>query len=105
MRANKPDGNQSEIIAHFKLFGCTVLNISALKMCCDIIVSNHGRSIFIEIKDGKKPPSQRKLTDGEIKFEAETLGAWRLVESIKDADEVIKELSSVSAIVLRIEGR
>lgn len=105
MRANNTDGNQTEIITRFKKFGCSVLNISSLKKCCDIIVSKHGRSIFVEIKDGSKVPSARKLTEGEQLFKAQTQGIWRLVESVADADEVIKELSSVNAIVLRIEGR
>lgn len=105
MRANRTDANQTEIVAHFKKFGCSVLNISSLKNACDVIVSMHGRSIFIEIKDSAKPPSARKLTEGEQLFKATTQGCWRLVESIKDADDVIKELSSVNAIALRIEGR
>lgn len=99
--ANKTDGNHKEIVKHFRDFGCSVLSIADLANCCDIIVSRSGRSIFIEIKDGKKPPSARKLTDGELKFKAETKGAWRLVESIKDADAVIAELTSTETIYLR----
>jgi len=101
MRANRTDANQTEIIKHFNDSACSVLNISSLKNCCDIIVSKHGRSIFVEIKDGKKPKSQRKLTDGEIKFKEETQGAWRLVESEKDADKVIAELNSTDPIHFR----
>lgn len=101
MRANRIDYNQPELIEHFKTWGCSVLNISSLKKCCDLIISKHGRSIFIEIKNGDNYPSQRKLTDGEIKFKAETQGSWRLVESIKDADAVIAELNSPAAIPLR----
>jgi len=65
---NKTDGNHTEISKHFESFGCSVLKIADLANCCDIVVSKHGRSIFIEIKDGKKPPSGRKLTPGEAKF-------------------------------------
>jgi len=101
MLRNRIDSNQTELIKHFKSFGCSVLNISSLKNCCDAIISLHGRSIFIEIKDGKKVPSARKLTEGELKFKAETLGAWRLVESIKDADKVIAELTSTEIIYTR----
>jgi len=99
--ANKTDSNHKEISKHFEDFGCSVLKIADLPNCCDIIVSKHGRSIFIEIKDGKKPPSARKLTDGELKFKAETKGAWRLVQSIKDADDVIAELTSSNIIYTR----
>jgi len=64
-------------------------------------VSLHGRSIFIEVKDGSKPKSARKLTEGEQKFKAETKGAWRLCESIKDADKIINELNSTERIFTR----
>ena len=101
MRANRVDANQADIVKQFRLSGCSVLNISSLKNCCDLIVSKFGRSIFCELKDGKKPPSQRKLTEGEIKFKAETQGAWRLVESEKDADKVIAELNDIYALDMR----
>lgn len=101
MRANRIDSNQPEIVAHFRAFGCSVLNISSLKKCCDLIVSRSGRSIFIEVKDGSKVPSARKLTPDEEVFKAETKWAWRLVESIKDADAVIAELTSTETIYLR----
>ena len=101
MRANRIDANQTEIVQHFRDWDCSVLNISSLKNCCDLIVSKHGRSIFIEVKDGKKAKSARKLTEGEEKFKAETLGAWRLVENEKDAQNVINELNSTLAIPLR----
>ena len=96
--ANRVDGNHAKIANHFLSFGCSVLKIADLPNCCDLVVSKHGRSIFIEIKDGKKPPSARKLTDGEAKFKAETQGIWRLVESITDADHVIAELNSTLTI-------
>ena len=99
--ANAVDSNQAEIIKYFNSWDCSVLNISALKNCCDIIVSRHARSIFVEIKDGAKCKSARKLTDGEIKFKAETKGCWRLCESIKDADKIINELNSTERIYVR----
>jgi len=51
------------------------------------MVSKGGVTVAIEIKDGSKPPSQRKLSSGESKFKSEWLGRWELVESI---DDVIK---------------
>lgn len=101
MRANRIDYNQPELIEHFKKWGCTVLNISSLKKCCDLIVSKHGRSIFCEVKDGAKAKSARKLTEFEENFKAETQGSWRLCESIKDADAIIAELNNPAAIPLR----
>ena len=78
-RAAKVDDNQKEIIALFRKLGWTVLIISQLKNCCDIIVSKSGRTVAIEIKDGAKPASARKLSDGEVKFRDAWQGEYALV--------------------------
>ena len=83
-RAAKVDANQSEIVKAFRSLGWYVLIISQLKNCCDIIVSKNGRTIAIEIKDGSKSPSQRKLSEGELKFKNEWQGEYLLIESIDD---------------------
>ena len=101
MKANRVDSNQAEIVAHFTKWSCSVLNISSLKNACDIVVARHGRTIMIEIKDSAKPKSARKLTSGEQKFKEEWSGAWRLCESIKDADKIINELNSTLTIPTR----
>ena len=87
-RAARVDINQSEIVAAFRKLGWYVLIISQLKNCCDIAVSKAGRTIMVEIKDGAKPPSQRKLTEGEQKFKDEWQGEWMLVESINDVIDI-----------------
>ena len=87
-RAAKVDDNQSEVVAYFRKTGWTVLIISQLKNCCDIFVSKNGRTVAIEIKDGKKPPSARKLSDGEIKFKEEWQGEYALIESIEDIQKL-----------------
>ena len=86
-RAAKVDSNQSEVVKAFRDLGWYVLIISQLKNCCDIMVSRNGRTIAIEIKDGEKPPSQQKLSDGEIKFRDEWQGEYQLINCI---DDVIK---------------
>lgn len=101
MRANRIDSNQVEIVEYFRSWGCTVLNISSLKNACDLVVARHGRTIMIEIKDGAKPKSARKLTSGEQKFKEEWAGCWRLCESIKDADKIINELNSTERLYTR----
>tara|TARA_R110000850_G_scaffold160756_1_gene285169 strand:- start:188 stop:571 length:384 start_codon:yes stop_codon:yes gene_type:complete len=86
-RAARVDDNQSEVVACFRRLGWSVLIISQLKNCCDIIVAKGGETIAIEIKDGNKPPSARKLSEGEQKFKDNWLGRWELVASV---DDVIK---------------
>lgn len=83
-RAAKVDANQSSIVEALRKSGWTVLMVSQLKNCCDVIASKNGRTVAIEIKDGSKPPSARKLTDGELKFRDEWQGEYALIESIED---------------------
>lgn len=88
-RAAKTDANQPEIVKHLRKLGWYVLIISQLKNCCDLIISKNGRTIAIEVKDGSKPPSQRKLTDGELKFQREWQGEYLVIESIEDIENKI----------------
>jgi hypothetical protein len=83
-RAARTDDNQTEIVKEFRRLGWCVLIISQLKKCCDIMVSKGGVTIAVEIKDGNKPPSARKLSTGEQEFKDNWLGRWELVESIDD---------------------
>lgn len=83
-RAAKVDDNQKEVVALFRKLGWTVLIISQLKNCCDIIISKNGRTVAVEIKDGAKQPSQRKLSDGEIKFRDNWQGEYALIETQED---------------------
>ena len=89
MRANRIDSNQPEIIAYCEDKGFSVLNISSLKNCCDIFISKDGFTIAIEIKDGAKCPSARKLTDGEEAFRDRWKGAWRLITCTADIDNLM----------------
>lgn len=88
-RAARIDANQNEIVKEFRRCGWYVLIISQLKNCCDIIVSKDGQTIAVEIKDGSKPPSQQKLSSGELKFKDEWKGAYALITSIDDINALI----------------
>lgn len=83
-RAARIDDNQPEIVNLFRKLGWSVLVISQLKNCCDIIVSKSLRTIAIEIKDGSKPPSQQKLTEGEQKFKNAWQGEYAIITSEDD---------------------
>ena len=83
-RAARKDANHKEIADTFKKCGWSVLDVSQLKNCCDIIVSKSKRTITVEIKDGSKPPSQRRLTEGEIKFRNNWQGEYALIKSSED---------------------
>lgn len=73
MRAAKVDANQSEIVEALRRVGCSVQLLHMVgKGCPDLLVGNMNQNgvhvnWLLEVKDGSKPPSARKLTaDQEI---------------------------------------
>ena len=95
MRNAKVDRNQPEIVKAFRDLGWSVLIISQLKNCADIIVSKKNATIVIEIKDGEKPISAQKLTTGELKFKEMWHGQYKIVNCIAHVIEINKNLGEL----------
>lgn len=92
-RAAKIDSNQTEIVAAFRKFGCSVLPLHTVGGGCpDICVGLKKKSVLVEIKDGTKPPSARALTKDEQKFHDEWRGSLFIVESLSDVIALVKGL-------------
>ena len=90
MTYSRVDSNQKYIVDGLRKFGATVLHTHTLKNAFDILVGYEGRDFKMEIKDGKKPPSQRKLTSGELKFKNEWKGSeYHIVISLEEAIRII----------------
>ena len=91
---SKKDDNHKEIDSLFNKLGWSTLDISSLKNCADIVCAKSDKVKYItivgEIKDGKKPPSQRKLRDGEQEFKDRWRGYWFKIESLEDVLEIDK---------------
>lgn len=90
--AARLDDNHKEIVSAFKKFGCSILDIHAIPNCADIVVGTHFKCAIVEIKDGRKPLSQRELTAGEKKFRDGWKGAYFVVEDLSDVIAVVKAL-------------
>lgn len=85
MRAHRVDDNQKEIIAAFRKLGYSVHDTSRQgEGFPDICCGKAGRTYIFEIKDGKKPPSARKLTPAEQKFKDGWRGQYTVIESVED---------------------
>lgn len=84
------DRNQSEIVAALRKIGATVLITSQLKNAFDILVGYSGELFIVEIKDGEKPPSAKKLTEGELKCKQNFNRAGVLYHVVESVDEAIK---------------
>jgi hypothetical protein len=74
MRAKRVDRNQPEIVKALRAYGCSVQHTHMMgEGFPDLIVGHrHSHRIgFMEIKDGEKVPSARKLKKTQEKFFAE----------------------------------
>jgi hypothetical protein len=90
-RANRIDDNQNDIVAALRKAGATVRIISQGEGIPDLLVGFRGETILLEVKDGKKPPSARTLTDAEQKFFNEWEGGLcMVVKSVEDALEMLE---------------
>lgn len=94
-RAAKVDDNQKEIVAALRAAGCGVLDLSAVgKGCPDLLVHPPAypdcrMAVLMEIKDGAKSASRRKLTPAQVKFHAEWKGWIYIVSSAGEALEAM----------------
>jgi len=86
-RRSKVDANQPEVVAALRKAGCTVQSLAAVgKGVPDIMVGRAGVTYLLEIKDGAKPPSARKLTPLEASWAAAwTGGPLATVKSVEEA--------------------
>lgn len=69
----KIDANQTEVVAALRSAGATVQSLAAVGGGVpDLLVGYKNHTILMEVKDGQKPPSQRKLTEDQLAWH----GAW-----------------------------
>ena len=85
------DDNQKAIVKALRSIpGCSVESLAAVgKGVPDILCGFQGKNYLIEIKDGSKPPSARKLTKDQIKWHNKWCGTVHIVTCYNDALEVI----------------
>ena len=74
MRAAKVDANHEQVVSALRAVGASVQTLAAVgKGVPDLLVGYQGKTILLEVKDGRKPPSARRLTEDQLKWH----GAWR----------------------------
>lgn len=73
-RAAKVDANQEQVVEALRAAGASVQTLAAVgKGVPDLLVGYQGQTLLLEVKDGRKPLSQRRLTEDQLKWH----GAWR----------------------------
>ena len=96
-RAARIDRNQPEIVEALRKLGATVQPLhTAADGIPDLLVGYQGRNFLIEIKDGTKPPSARKLTPCQVSWHDDWAGQTAVVVS---AEEAIKLVFSPSQVL------
>lgn len=91
-RSAKVDANQAEIVKALRQIGCSVVSIATVGGGCpDLVVAvNPATNILLEVKDGDKVPSQRKLNPDQVKFHREWKGPIHVVEDKEQAIALVQ---------------
>lgn len=86
----RTDANHAQIVQALRDCGCQVLSLAAIgKGCPDLLVGTPCGLVLVEVKDGDKPPSKRKLTKDEREFHLRWSEHVRVVESVEEALKMI----------------
>lgn len=89
-RAAKVDANQAEIVADLRACGVSVHPAHAMGAGFpDLVCGFRGRTVLIEIKDGSKPPSARRLTPAQVEWHDAWRGQVGVAENTAQALEII----------------
>jgi len=93
MTARRVDANQQAIVAALRAVGASVLLLHTVgRGCPDILAGHRGVNVLMELKDGTKPPSARRLTPDEAAWHATWRGTVVVVASVDDALKAIGAL-------------
>lgn len=87
MRAKaRVDRNHQEIVKALREVGCSVQSLAAVgKGVPDLLAARCGTNFLLEVKDGDKPPSGRKLTDDEQQWHHKWKGPVHVVNNVEEA--------------------
>lgn len=89
----KVDDNQPQIVRGLRAVGAAVQSIATLgKGCPDLLVGWGGKNYLLEVKDGSKAPSKRKLTRDELEWSTAWKGQYAVVKDLDEALVVIGAL-------------
>jgi hypothetical protein len=95
-RAARVDSNQSEVTKALRKIGASVQLLHSVgKGCPDMLVGYKGNNYLLEIKDGEKRESARKLTAEQTIWHFDWKGQVAIVTSPENAIDTIKKLSGI----------
>jgi hypothetical protein len=90
--AARIDANQEQVVSALRAMGATVRIVTQGNGLPDLLVGFRGVTILMEVKDGQKVPSARRLTPAEQKFFDEWRGGIvAIVNSVDEAIDLLKK--------------
>jgi hypothetical protein len=92
--ARNKDGNHAAVVRVLEACGATVEAIeSGVAGVPDLLVGIFGCTELVEVKDGRKPPSARRLNAAQTAWHRRWRGRpVRVVESVEDALALVAEM-------------
>lgn len=86
MRRAAVDANQEGIVAVLRKVGASVQPLHTVGGGCpDLLVGYQGENHVLEVKDGAKRPSDRRLTPQQVEWHAGWRGPVHVVTSVDEA--------------------
>lgn len=93
-KAARTDANQTEVVEAIRAIGATVHSLAAIgNGCPDLLVGYNGRTVLMEVKDGRKPLSEIKLTPAQVQWHKKWTGSTlAIVYGAEGAVKLLKGL-------------
>jgi hypothetical protein len=93
----RTDNNHADIVKGLRAVGAVVQSIAGVgKGTPDLLIAFRGRWYVAEVKDGKKPRSQRKLTPAEQDWH-EQFGRQAIVHTVNSLDEALEAIGAINS--------
>jgi hypothetical protein len=90
--ALRVDANQARVVAALRAIGAEVWSIGDPG---DLLVGYGGRLSIVEVKDGDKPPSQRRLTKRELATQARCEAAGLPYYVVLSPEDALRQIAGV----------
>jgi len=105
-RAAKIDANQKEVVDALRLAGASVQSLAAVgKGVPDLLVGFKNVTVLMEVKDGKKCLSDRRLTEDQQKWHQQWKGGTvSIVDSVDAALRVLKVVEWTKSLQKEDDG-
>ncbi len=85
-RAHAVDENQAALVSQLRQLGVSVQSMAGVgNGAPDLVVGWKGSNHLFEVKDGRKIPSKRVLTEAEQVWHRDWRGTVHVVECLEDA--------------------